>query len=408
MTVPAGHRTLLLDLAAPARTADPQALAALDDGEWQALWDVACAHRIDPLLHAQFRNGAVAGVPQWFRDRCKTRFEEASFGTIRIQRELLLLHRALMAAGIGFVAMKGAYLAFHAYAESALRPLRDLDILVARDDAMPAYRALLARGLAPLTEGGDVEEVLKLKHQLPPLLSAETGMLVEIHHRAFHGEEHEPDLTGDPGFIGRLVTRDLGGQNLRFMGAEDLLLHLIVHSVYDHRFDNGPGILADIAALLGTHRIDWPLFWTIAERQGRARGAIFALRMASDYWGELPIDWVGREDKAQAIPASAIAAAAVLSLRDLGKSADLKLAEATRQAGGTGTLLRKLFPRPALLRSAYPNRGLWRDLPGLYLKKWRTIAMTRLPSFARMLRDDANRDDKFAMQEVQVWLDAKT
>lgn len=406
MSVPAAHRRMLLDLAAPARTADPQALAALDGAEWQAVWDVACAHRIDSLLHARFRDGAVAGVPQWFRHKCKAGFDEASFGTIRIQRELLLIRRDLAAAGIAFVAMKGAYLAFYAYAEPALRPLRDLDILVARDDAMPAYRALLARGLVPLTEGGDAEEVLKLKHQLPPLLSAETGIVVEVHHRAFHGEEADPDLTTDPGFAARLVTRDLGGQSLRFMGAEDLLLHLIVHSVYDHRFDNGPGILADIAALLGTHAIDWRLFWAIAERQGKARGAIFALRMAQEYWGSLPIDWAGREAEARAIPAAAIDAAAVLSLRDLATSADLKLAESATRSGGTVRLLGKLFPQPSLLRGAYPNSGQRRELPGLYLRKWRDIALTRLPDYARLLSSASNSDDLRALRTVQGWLDS--
>lgn len=406
MSVSAEHRKLLLDLVAPARTADPQALAALDDVDWQALWDVAVAHRIDPLLHRQFSDGTAASVPQWLRDQCRVTFEEAGFGTIRIQRELVLICRDLAAAGIGFVAMKGAYLAFHAYADPALRPLRDLDILVARDDAMAAYRALLARGLVPTVEGGNAEEVLKLKHQLPTLRSPETGMLVEVHHRAFHGEESDPDLTGDPGFADRLVTRELGGQSISFMGAEDLLLHLIVHSVYDHRFDNGPGILADIAALLGTHSIDWPLFWAIAERQSRARGAIFALRMAKDYWGDLPVDWAGRDDEARAIPDAAIKAAAILSLRDLATSADLKLAESATRRGGTGRLLGKLFPGPTLLRGAYPNNGQRRELPGLYLRKWRDIALTRLPGYARVFSGARGNDDLAAMRTVQGWLDA--
>lgn len=405
MSVPAEHRKLLLDLAAPARTADPQALAALDETDWQALWDVARAHRIDSLLHARFRNGAVAGVPRWFRDQCKAGFDEASFGTIRVQRELLLIRRDLEAAGIGFVAMKGAYLAFHAYAEPAMRPVRDLDILVAHHDVMPAYRALLARGLLPFVEGGDAEQVLKLKHQLPTLRSAETGVPVEVHHRAFHGEEHDPDLTDDPGFSDRLMTRDLGGQSLRFMGAEDLLLHLIVHSVYDHRFDNGPGILADIAALLGTHSIDWPMFWAISERQGKARGTIFALRMAQEYWGEMAIDWAGRESEARSIPVAAIEAAAVLSLRDLATSADLKLAESATRPGGTGRLFGKLFPNATLLRGAYPNRGRRRELPGLYLKKWRDILLTRLPSYGRVLAGSAASADLAAMRDVRKWLD---
>ena len=406
MSVPAEHRKLLLDLAAPARTADPQALVALNGADWQTLWEVARAHRMESLLHARFRDALPAGVPSWFRDQCKAAFDDASYGTIRVQRELLLIRRDLAAAGIGFVAMKGAYLAFFAYADPALRPVRDLDILVARNDAMAAYRALLARGLVPTVEGGDAEEVLKLKHQLPTLRSAETGMLVEVHHRAFHGEENDPDLTGDPGFADRLVTRNLGGQSLCFMGAEDLLLHLIVHSVYDHRFDNGPGIFADIAALLGTHAIDWPLFWAIAERQGRARGAIFALRMAEDYWGNLPIDWAGREGEARAIPAAATDAAAVLSLRDLATSADLKLAESATRQGGTGRLLGKLFPSPTLLRGAYRNSGRRRDLPGLYLRKWRDIALTRLPGYARVLHGASASADLAAMRTMQSWLDA--
>ncbi len=399
-------RMLLLALVAPAKVADPAALAALTSDDWTAMLAMARAHRIDPLLHAAFRaSGVPAGVPAHFVESCAALYRQRSMRALMARRELLLVARDLAGAGIEFIAMKGSYLAFHAYAEAGMRPLRDIDILVARGDALAAYHALVARGLVPATQGGDPARHLALKHQLPTLISGSTGIAVEVHHRAFHGHGNQPDLADDPGFAGRVIVRDCGGQRLRYMGAEDLLLHLIVHSVYDHRFDNGPGILADVAALLGTHAIDWPLFWDIAARQRRVRGAVLALRMADDHWGPLAIDWRTHAADARAIPDALLRDAAQLSLRDPATSADLALAGAAH--GGRTRLLAKLFPAPALLRGAYPNHGKRRELPALYLMKWRDIALVRLPAITRSLTRAGAGDDIAALTRMGGWLEDK-
>ena len=52
-------------------------------------------------------------------------------------RDLALTFRVLHDTGIDGTALKGAYLAFNAYPHPALRPMRDLDVLVPAEQAMP-------------------------------------------------------------------------------------------------------------------------------------------------------------------------------------------------------------------------------------------------------------------------------
>ena len=63
----------------------------------------------------------------------------------------------------------------------------------------------------------------------------------------------------------------------------EMLLHLIVHAVYEHGFCNGPLVLTDIAYLLGKVEVDWDRFWATAERGGWSEGCNLLLGLAEYY-----------------------------------------------------------------------------------------------------------------------------
>lgn len=404
-------RRLAIDLIAPRRTPDAATIAAMEPADWTALTDIARQHRILPLMHARLRgDGAAWPVPQSLRDGAAEAFRTASFRAIRARRALVQAVQTLTDNGVATVGLKGVYLAFHAYADAGLRPLRDIDLLVPQDRAVEAWQMLLATGIIPnVDEIGDINDYLKVKHQLPALWCPVNAVTIELHHRAFHGSGSDPDVTDDPGFADALVRHAAGGVSIAYMGPEHLLLHLIVHSAHDHRFDNGPGIFADVESLLATHRLDWAMVWRLADRYAATRAAVLVLRMAEMLWGAKGIEWREQARLAAAVPPELIDLTARLSLRDRQGSAEAKLLARIDAAGGRRARLRmvagKLVPPPALLRAAYPNQGKWRELPGLYWRKWRDLAGRRALAYADALRSDAARADREGIGSLTRWLD---
>lgn len=139
---------LLLELISTHRQVLASTVAELDEPDWDALLGMARQHRLGPLLHWRLtRERAELPVPQPVRDKLAKSFKAATLRSLVLQRELLQVHRILDKSGIAYAALKGAYLAFHAYPHPALRPLRDLDILVPEDRVFSAYRALIEGGV---------------------------------------------------------------------------------------------------------------------------------------------------------------------------------------------------------------------------------------------------------------------
>jgi hypothetical protein len=122
-----------------------------------------------------------------------------------------------------------------------------------------------------------------------------------------------------------------------------------------------------IAYLLSAQAIDWPDFWRRAE-EGRCRRACWlTLRLVERYWGHQPIDWPELElDSAAA--ESAMDTAALLMLREVSVSSDVRLAHELGQQGTwlgrLGLLRRRSFPSRAVIASAYPVRA---DSPRVWL-----------------------------------------
>jgi hypothetical protein len=259
----------------------------------------------------------VPGIPADLRAAWAHTHRRAALRSLTGQRELMILHDLLEDAGAPYLALKGAYLAWHAYPEPGLRPLRDLDLLVPRDRAMALFELLLDRGYQRTKKYvGNPQAYLETSHQLPPLHSPSGETTVELHTHIFHRDERRtdvPDPGGDPAYWRRAVKREAGGRSLRFPAPEDILIHLIEHAVYGHQFDNGPLLLSDIAFLLERHRIDWPLFWQLADDAQCRRGAMLSFALVRHYWPDTVVTWPdGGEDE---VPEAVAVAAARALLR---------------------------------------------------------------------------------------------
>lgn len=402
-------RFLLLDLIALRRPLPDGRVASLGEDEWQAIDAMAAEHRLRPLLHRRLTADPVANVPDALAARWADAYRQVTLRSLALQHELLSLHDLAQGAGIPYIALKGAYLAWHAYPEPGLRPLRDLDLLVPRDRAMELFRQLLDRGYARSPHyPGDAEASLQSSHQLPPLVSR-SGTVVEVHTRLFHRDERRRDVC-DPSqgqaFWDRAVERTMGGRPLRFPTPEDILVHLIEHAVYGHQFDNGPLLFSDIAFLLERHAIDWPLFWRLADKARCRRGAMLTFGLVRHYWPGTAI--VGPRGEPDSVPQPIIDAAARASLRSRDhRDSDHLLVNARLEDGGArraSHIWRRLFPGRNDIAHVYPVRAGSPLILFYYLKRLWTLGTERLP--AVMARRSSETVEGLVL--IHRWLDRRS
>lgn len=336
-------QALLLDLLSTHRDVAITSITTMSDGDWSTLLGLVLQHRLGPLLYWRLtRERAGIPVPSSLLHALENQFNAMSLRSLKLQRELLLVHDLLEKAHIPHVALKGSYLALFAYPHAALRPMRDLDILVPDEQAIQAFQILIDNGFQRIKESqGELEFILKHGKHLPGVYSV-ARITIELHARLaspnYRGVS-QPELTDDQSIWCRLIHREIGGKTLNFFSPTDLLLHLICHATYDHQFDNGPLVLSDIHYLLNKHTIDWPQFWHRAFQEKWHRGCLLTLKMAEYYYGNLNIEFSQSLKSEDEISDKFIKEASLLTLRNFAHKHEVHL---LRLTGTNQPLIQKL------------------------------------------------------------------
>ena len=390
MNVPALRR-ILLDLVGTARL---PALVGLSEPDWQELNRIAAMHRLQPLLHA--RHGANPAVSPATAASWRAAHRFAAITALAQRAELARTTALLAAAGFVPIALKGAWLAHHAYPEPAQRPLRDLDLLVPREQVLGAFEALLSAGFVQLDPAEmPLEAIVRLDKHMPPLLSP-GGTVIELHHRLWEPDgrlEHASPAADEAGIHARAITA-AGG--IRYLAPADLLSHLIVHAVYSHRLDCGPLLLPDIALLLRTAAVDWPQFWAAARDHGWRDGARLVLELVAQAYPDAPIAFAS--DQGEPAPAGLLEIAPDLLLQELATRTSARFAAATLKDGASALIARTLGRR-----SAKGEAGVTRDMASeggraswALSRTWRTLRDLAQPDTRRQSRQ---------LAALSSWLD---
>jgi hypothetical protein len=350
-------KLLTLDLISPARRVEPSQVDALTPADWAEILRMARQHRIGPMMRWQLQHAhSHLRVPPDVAAALDQQFRHWTVRMMMIQRELLRVHGILEAAGVPHVALKGAHLAYCVYPHPALRPIRDLDILIPPDRIAQARAALLASGLTTVDRYERVPQSVKEKApHLPPLFAGNVS--VELHKRIFHLKEDPgagPDITDDPDFWHRCTRQPIAGTPITVPCAMDQLLHIIVHGVYDHQLENGPLLLSDIGFLAAAGGIDWSRLADMARLTNRERGVALARALVARYWGE---EAVQAGDMAP-IPPEIIDTSALLMLREHGARLDALLVQQLRDAPSLLARARLIAaavcPPRTIMASMYP------------------------------------------------------
>ncbi|WP_066559624.1 nucleotidyltransferase domain-containing protein [Croceicoccus bisphenolivorans] len=378
----AARKRALLDMVGPERAARPNGPKAAGEEDWAEIDAMAAQHRLQPWLHDRFRNGGIAiPVPQPVSDGWKNAYRHAALGALTAQAALVRLSTAMQAHSVPMVALKGSRLAFFDYREAALRPMRDIDILVAPEDLPAALDALAGIGCdIPQDRTGAIARALESDKHLAPIAVPGCDRFVEVHHRI--ADPGLPCIATDA-IIAASRTDSLGGATVAFPSPEHMLGHLVLHAVYNHRFDCGPLALVDIAMLLGRETIDAARFAEQAQAGGWLPGARLVLALVERVMGPTGFD-IGQA----AVPRDIIANAEMLLLQDFDQREQVVLASQSARSGLAATVLGRL--RKGLAQRPDGGRLRW--------------ISTRTARTIRQARDPRSRGEANSGAAVARWL----
>lgn len=259
--------------------------AGLGAEDWLALSRQAAQQRLRPLLHHR----SVAGlwpVPPNLAQQWEARYKRAALRALGQRAMLTRIGAAFVAGGVRAAVLKGGAVVWSPGFDPALRPMRDLDLLIAPEDVGRVVEILSAIGF----KGGGAELVDSGKH-LPAMTSGQ--VTVEPHLHLFDTYDDQA-AESERQFIARAWQRAEPSvvPGISALCPTDTLLHLILHAVLDHQFNNGPLLLEDLKALTGSGRIDWALFWDEAAQLDAVRACQLALGVAQELAG-IGVDWRG-------------------------------------------------------------------------------------------------------------------
>ena len=388
MTPDVLHRRLL-DLVGTRR---PSTFADLSGDDLAALDRMAAQHRLQPLLYHQHR--ARADLPPAIAEAWRAAFRNQALLALSNRAELVRTITLLRAGGFAPLALKGAWLSRFAYPHPALRPLRDIDLLLDPATVIPAFAVLEAAGYHSIEAPElPLPELVRTDKHLPPLLSP-GGTVVELHHRLWEPDgrlDHASPVAIEAAVRADAVTEEDG---LSYPAPIDMLAHLIAHAVYSHRLDCGPLLLADVDFLLRTRPINWARFWQRAGSEGWSAGARLVLSMVERHRSGASIEWID----CQPVPDAMLDDLSLLLLQDLDRRQSANFLASLRLGGWQGLLdrvtgRRRLVSGPAVRREMASAGGFL----GWASSRWRRTASDLAHREARI--------QAHSLARLSSWLD---
>jgi hypothetical protein len=244
--------------------------------DWAKVIRLAEHHGVLPLVYQALRS-CTGSIPAAILGELQNRYEQNARKNLRFTAELFRILDCLEGHGIPAIPLKGPVLAETVYGNLALRDFSDLDVLVEQDDVLKAKAALGALGYAANIQLSSAQERAYLATGYEytfdgpagkNVLEIQWGILPRFYAVEFSIRE----------FFGRARSLNLWGRTVRALAPEDLLLALCVHAA-KHAWVRLHW-LRDIAGVVETQALEWPVFERRAEELGIARMIGVSLRLA--------------------------------------------------------------------------------------------------------------------------------
>jgi hypothetical protein len=189
--------------------------------------------------------------------RLELLYYEQAIRNARLGAKLEAVLAAFSRYSVPVIVLKGASLAELVYGNIALRPMKDLDVLVQPPDLDLADHLLRELGYVSDESHHPAEWYRRHHHHLAPYRARDDSILLELHHHIF------PPAAGVPVSIEELWHRArpgcLSAGPALVLSPADLLLHLCVNLSAVEQFLGGLKTLCDIAEVIKQYEkaVDW-------------------------------------------------------------------------------------------------------------------------------------------------------
>ena len=174
--------------------------------------------------------------------------DQRSVKSLKSIQELLKLSKVLNENKIDFIPLKGAQLILFYYRNLSLRPIRDIDILVKKEEISKIIEILFDQGFSfkdkKTLKGFDQKNFTDNKYSLLPMYNKH-GVCIEIHYKIF--DQTTCSLSNQ--LWEDSVNISLGKTKLNKISPELLSLHLIYHSISKQGIDVGIQSIIDLSLL---------------------------------------------------------------------------------------------------------------------------------------------------------------
>ncbi len=268
----------------------------LSENDWEVIVKWCVDHRIIYLFIKNLKqtNHWASLRHNQYIQYLEKRAHKAPVRQLKIQANLLHLDTILTANGIEYQIIKGPILAFKYYEDSAIRRMRDIDIIVKPDTFVKTCNLLLEHNyrLKSKEQKIDFDARLKVSHDAPPLTHDNFNISIEVHHRTFspRKKQSEMDLSFMPEFWAEVDKIKIGNQSLPCESAEILLAHIILHGVRSSAFNNGPVLISDLYFLIKNGQINWKKFRSYSTYLKLENEANLVFSLLQDFYPDLKLE----------------------------------------------------------------------------------------------------------------------
>jgi hypothetical protein len=204
--------------------------------DWSYLIQASLRHGLLPLLYKTLEATCSEEVPSDIFDRLRDYFRSNTLQNLAMAGELLNLMHLFKTNGIPAIPYRGPALAVLVYGDISYRQFVDLDIMVHKQDVLRAKELLISQGYQSEFHLTETVELAYLHSNCEyNFYSSSKGIQIEIHW------DFLPNYFSFPLDLGRcwgrLKTIALLNKEVLTFCQEDLLLILIAHYGYKHRWE---------------------------------------------------------------------------------------------------------------------------------------------------------------------------
>ncbi|MBI3591531.1 MAG: nucleotidyltransferase family protein [Candidatus Melainabacteria bacterium] len=220
---------------------------------WEYLFTMALANNILLLLYFHINNSCLELIPDKYLNYLREYCHKTTLSNLSISQELLKLLKLFKAKNISIIPFKGPVITSYLYGNLSLREFSDLDFLVKENDMHLIKEILISEGYIPEYSLAKSQEDAFFKYHYQLVFQTKTGPEIDIHWRVvqkyFNNNFKFNELWNN------LQEIEFGGQTIKSLSPEDLLLILCIHGAKDSWSELK--LIIDIAQLIKNKKIKW-------------------------------------------------------------------------------------------------------------------------------------------------------